>query len=300
MSQEEAFDKLRQLDLKSTSQDMISGLFRVIGEVPAVQTILGINNIIVRTRIGRGYYTPQDLACAPISKCLYLQRATLPNETAFYGCISDSNQQLEFGRMIGLYECSKLARSKTEHIGRQYITASQWKIVQPLKCISFINDKTFPNTSDLSKQIRCIIETYKKEASNLTSIQKELGNFLTKEFCKHVEPNHNYEYLITATIIHDMLYADEYNYDAVLYPSVPIEGRLGINIVIKPDVVKKKLSLYRIINQSYFRTKTEKLLRIDSGYDNKHHLLSAEKQDDDENICRILGINSLKELPIIE
>ena len=97
-----------------------------------------------------------------------------------------------------------------------------------------------------------------------------------------------------------MLYANEYNYDAVLYPSVPVEGRFGINIVIKPDVVKKKLSLYRIINQSYFKSKTESLLRIDNGYDNKCHLISAEKQDEDENICQILGIRSLKELPIIK
>ena len=298
MTQTEALENLKQLDLKSTSQEMVRELFRVIGNVPAVETTLDINNIIIRTRIGRGYYTQRDLACAPISKCRCLQRATLPNETAFYGCISDFNQKLEYGRMIGLYECSKLARSEPEGIGRQYVTASQWKILQPLKCISFINDKTFPSTKDLSKQIRFIIEAYKK--SNLTATQKELGNFLTTEFCKQVEPNHNYEYLITATIIHDMLYANEYNYDAVLYPSVPVEGRFGINIVIKPDVVKKKLSLYRIINQSYFKSKTESLLRIDNGYDNKCHLISAEKQDEDENICQILGIRSLKELPIIK
>lgn len=298
MTQTEALENLKQLDLKSTSQEIVRELFRVIGNVPAVETTLDINNIIIRTRIGRGYYTQRDLACAPISKCSYLQRATLPNETAFYGCISDSNKKLEYGRIIGLYECSNLARSETECIGRQYVTASQWKILQPLKCISFINDKTFPRTNDLSKQIRFIIEAYKK--ANLTTVQKELGNFLTTEFCKQVRPNHNHEYLITATIIHDMLYANEYNYDAVLYPSVPVEGRFGINVVIKPDIVKNKLSLYRVINQSYFKSEIESLLRIDGGYDNKGHLLSAEKQDTDEKICKKLGIRSLKDLPIIK
>ena len=47
MTQTEALENLKQLDLKSTSQEMVRELFRVIGNVPAVETTLDINNIII-------------------------------------------------------------------------------------------------------------------------------------------------------------------------------------------------------------------------------------------------------------
>lgn len=300
MNKQEALEKLKNLDLKYSTKEEVSMLFSTLEDIPAVViTLPEESKIITRTRMGRGFYTSTELSYCPVSKCGNIQRATLPNETAFYGCLADDEKHLENGRILGIYECSRLAQQGIKSIGREYITASQWEILRPLKVLSFINDKTFPETNNRSKIINLFVKQYKSGHVNDSPLIHETGDFLTSEFCKKVDKDCNYEYLITATVIHDLLYSPEHNFDAVAYPSVPAEGQLGINIAIKPSAADTKLSLYRVIDQSFFKYKDKSILRIDKGFDNQRHMLSGQQYGDDI-VCGQLGIHSIKELPIIK
>lgn len=300
MSKQEALEKLRSLELKHSTYEEVSSLFSILEDIPAVViTLPEGSKIITRTRMGRGFNTSTELSYCPKSKCYNLQRATLPNETAFYGCLVDDESHLENGRILGLYECSHLAQQGIGSIGREYITASQWEIIKPLKVISFINDKTFSETNNRSKIINFFVTQYKMGHTNDKPIIHEIGDFLTSEFCKKVERGCNYEYLITATVIHDLLYSSEHNFDAVAYPSVPAEGQLGINIAIKPSAADAKLALYRVIEQTFFKNKGQSILRIDKGFNNHMHILSGQQYGDDV-VCAQLGIHSIKELPVIK
>lgn len=299
MNKQEALEKLKNLDLRHSTSEEVSLLFSILEDIPAVViTLPKDSKIITRTRMGRGFYNSRELSYCPISKCGDMQRATLPNETAFYGCLSDDEEHLENGRILGLSECSRLAQQGINSIGREYITASQWEILKPLKVFSFINDKTFPETNNRSKIIDLFVMQYKLGHVNDSPLIHEIGDFLTSEFCKKVAKGCNYEYLITATVIHDFLYSLEHNFDAVAYPSVPTEGKLGINIAIKPSAADTKLSLYRVIDQSFFKYKDKSILRIDKGFNNQRHLLSGQQYGDDV-VCKQLGIHSIKELPIL-
>ena len=300
MSKQEALEKLRTLDLKHSTSEAVSALFSIIEDIPAVVVTLPKGSkIITRTRMGRGFVNSAELSYCPASRCSTIQRATLPYETAFYGCIADEENHLENGRILGISECSYLAQQGIDSIGREHITASQWEITKPIKVISFINDNTFPKTNNRSKIVELFVCHYKFNDVKDSHFVHEIGDFLTSEFCKKVAKGCDYEYLITATIIHDLLYSTEHNFDAVAYPSVPAEGQLGINIAIKPSAADTKLALYRVIEQSFFKYKDKSILRIDRGFDNHRHLLSGQQYGDDV-VCEQLGIKSIKELPFIK
>lgn len=111
MNKQKALGKLRTLDLKHSTTEEVSTLFSIIEDIPAVViTLPEGSKIITRTRMGRGFVTSAELSYCPASKCHNIQRATLPYETAFYGCLADEENHLENGRILGISECSSLAQ----------------------------------------------------------------------------------------------------------------------------------------------------------------------------------------------
>ena len=105
-----------------------------------------------------------------------------------------------------------------------------------------------------------------------------------------------YEYKRTAILTHDMLYDSQYNLDAIAYAPVQMEGRFGINIMLKPTSVDTKLELYRVLHCSFYKNKDTSLMLIDKGYDNNLDLIK-EIPIDEKEICWRLGIHNIKELP---
>lgn len=55
---------------------------------------------------------------------------------------------------------------------------------------------------------------------------------IDEDFCKVAKED--YEYKRTAILAHDMLYDSQYDLDAIVYAPVHMEGRFGINVMIKP------------------------------------------------------------------
>ena len=227
-----------------------------------------------------------------------MQRATLPNETAFYCCVSEDDRHLENTRYIGLFECSKLARAFNTR-GREYITESRWINKKPLNALSFVTDETFPNINDnvLMNNLR---KQYIQNKKNLTDNQIRLSRLINHEFTKVVVDN--IEYLISASIAHDIFYKIESSngigWDAIIYPSVQTHGRAGLNVIIRPDVVDRCLRMNLILELSHYKNSATSLLTIDSVRSSTFKLL--EKRGCDESqICHELKISSIKELPVI-
>ena len=57
---------------------------------------------------------------------------------------------------------------------------------------------------------------------------------------------------------------NEYNYEAIAYPSVKFNGQIGLNLAIRPDVVDSKLELFRILELCYYKNAAKGIFRIDN------------------------------------
>lgn len=298
MTKKEAVVQLAQLDLKTTSVLEIRKLYETITDLPAIIATIPADMIITRVRPGR-HTAKKDLTYPPISVCKKIQRSSLAGESAFYASLPDDQHHLENGRALGLSETSTLARQGKVSVGREYLTVSQWVTKQPLRVISFMTDNTFANTKNRSKHIKELTKYFAEQYHLLTDVQKEVIQIIDEDFCKVVKDGNVHEYKRTAILSHDMLYDSEYNLDGIVYAPVQMEGQLGINVMLKPASVDDKLELYRVIHCSYYKNGEQSLMMIDKGYDKYGHLLSKIPLEE-EIICQKIGIQRIKDLPIVK
>ena len=296
MTKEEACERLENLDVKNSSENEVRRLLELVEHIPITTAKLSIGTRIHRTRMGRGYYTPRDLTYKDPRHCISMQRASLPYESVFYGCLADNQSRLEYGRMIGLLECSKLARDM-EGFGREYVTSSVWVVTSPINIISFITDQTYVGEKKLCEQVKNFIRFYKEKHTNIDAIERRVGHVIDREFSKDV--NDNRDYLITATLVHDMLFEFNEDIDAVIYPSVQTKGDLGLNIAIKPEAADKKMRLHHVIDQTHYRYTDHSFVWLDKGYDANHHLIPSAPLTD-EILFEKTGFRHTHDFPIIK
>ena len=125
-----------------------------------------------------------------------------------------------------------------------------------------------------------------------------VADFISKEFSKIVPNGHNNEYKISALLADMMFY--EVGMDAVSYPSVKLGGQAGMNVAIRPDVVDKKLRLIDIADQCYYKNGQQGIIRIESIYDLKSSNYLSSRHLSDFDICRMIHINNIDELKLVE
>ena len=289
---------LENIDYYNNTYEDVSKLLCSIGEIPATKVVLMPNTIFSRFRMGSGYSSVSSLTYRNAKYCTSMQRATLPNETAFYCCVSADKGHLENTRYIGLFECSKLAKD-LDAKGREFITESRWINKEPLNALSFVTDKTFLDVKN-NNLLNALRKQYAQNKKNLTDGQIRLSELINHEFTKTVDDNR--KYLISASIAHDIFYKIESSngvgFDAIIYPSVPVKGEGGLNVIIRPDVVDRCLLFTLRVELSHLKNKEESLLNIDKIYSHNGKLLEKRK-DNEYVLCSQLNISSIKELPIV-
>ena len=143
-----ALKQVQSLDLLECDISIVSDLLYSIKDVPAIKATLTTGTTITRARPGRGFVQPHQLTYRPALKCNNFQRATLPNETAFYGCIAEDQRHNENARAISVAETATLARMGKESVGREYITIGLWALTRPISVISLITDETYPKVKN--------------------------------------------------------------------------------------------------------------------------------------------------------
>lgn len=243
-----ACKRLSNLDLSTFPIEEIKAIFENGIGLPATNVTIAKDVLIGRSRTQIGLSSYKEITYLPSNKCKYYQRASIPNKSVFYGVISSDKYDINNCFLISASETTKIADPE------KVFTTGFWRVKQSLKCISLIADNTFhtEKKNPLINQIREeMIKTLCKFSSPYEA--QKLIRYFGKEFSKTC--NQECDYLISA-LLSDLLF-DKFGYEAILYPSVQVKGKYGLNVAIRPDVVDKKLKFEKVFEWK-FGDKTQK------------------------------------------
>ena len=291
----EKIQRLRSIDLNDDSKT--EEIRRLLSQIrfPIVLSNVVAGATVTRARRGRGYRDKKDMSYKPSILCETYQRATLPNQTVFYGILSDDERHLENARAIGVSECSVLADEGYNSIGREYIAVSQWAITKSIAVAYIISANSFKDVHNnrLLENLRqdFINEYYDNDEALFVS------DFIVEEYSKKVASGHDNEYKISA-IYSDML-LHGFGFEAIAYSSVKLGGQAGLNMAIRPDVADSKLALFNIADQCYYKNAGHGIIRIESIYDVNNQCEQPAFQLSDSDLCIQLDIQSIDDLPLI-
>ena len=291
----EIIQRLRSIDLNDDSKT--EDIRRLLSQLrfPIVLSNAVAGAVVTRARRGLGYRDKKDMSYKPSNLCKSYQRATLPNQTVFYGILSDDERHLENARVIGISECSVLADGGINSIGREHIAVSQWVIKENITVACIISANSFKDVHN-----NRLLENLRQDFINKHCDNDEalfVSDFIVEEFSKRVTNGHDNEYKISATFANMLLH--EFGFEAIAYPSVKLGGQAGLNIAIRPDVADSKLTLIKIADQCYYKNAEHGTIRIESIYDVINQTEYPGLQQSDSDLCRQIGIQSIDELPLI-
>lgn len=287
--------RIRSIDLNDDSKTEEIRVLLSQLRYPIILSNAVAGSYVTRARRGKGYRDKNDMSYKPSSICKTYQRATLPNQTVFYGILSDDERHLENARAIGVSECSVLADEGINSRGREFIATSQWIITKDIAVACIISANSYKDVHN-----NRLLETLRQSFINKHQADEEalfVSDFIVEEYSKRVVSGHDNEYKISALFADMLLYGA--GFEAVAYPSVKLGGQAGLNIAIRPDVADSNLALSKIADQCFYKNGGHGTIRIESIYDvinqNEHPVL----QQSDSDLCRYLGIQSIDDLPLI-
>ena len=285
-------EELKNLDYANCSPKDVRNILTDIA-ILCVPFYIKKGVYILRGRRGAGFTKRSQMTYCPVDKCTSMQRATLANQTMFYGVISDDQSHQEKARAIITSECSKLCREGMTSIGRETFSIAHWEIIKPLYIVSLICDNTFEIVKDntLLNQLRKAFVLFHGEQKS-SNMEKQLSRFISSEFSKVVQ--YDYEYLISATVATDIV--RDMKYDGIVYPSVRLGGQAGLNIALTPKAVNCKLRFRRSFEQTLYKNEEQSFVRIEKVGGKK----LFPQQIPDDQMEKVLNVNSLSDLPVID
>lgn len=286
--------ELQKIPMISENVQQIKELVRYL-RFPIVGSVASKGFTIVRARRGDGYRTQTEVSYKTASLCKTAQRASLPNQTIFYGVLSDDERHLENARAICVAECSSLFREGILAAGREKITSTQWLITDDIRVACIMSANSFEGVSN-NKLLENIKANFLAKFSGDLDVLN-IAEFVEHEFSKKVQAGNESEYLLSASIADSLLYS--FDFEAVAYPSVKFGGQAGLNIAIRPDVVDSKLQLLNIVEQCYYQNGTNAILRQELVFDIKNKVCTPINKTTDAELCSILNINEIAELKLI-
>lgn len=244
MKTSDVINKLRGLDLSAYPFNEVLSLINCFDSIKFIRVKVSPGAIITRVRKGWGYHSRFEVSYPPVELCKQCQRATLPNNTMFYGTISDSKDSIIDNRAIAISECSKLARQGKETYGEEEFTVSDWLLNKEIQLATIVDDFAFCEVKN-NNMLKYAQDKFKE--FKLLPDFDEYARFVAEEFSKPVE--HNYEYLISASIAD--AYVNKTGLDGIMYPSVRIGGQLGMNIALKSQVSDNSLRILNVSEVTY-------------------------------------------------
>lgn len=207
--------ELKKIPMISENVQQIKELVRYL-RFPIVGSVASKGFTIVRARRGDGYRTQTEVSYKTASLCKTAQRASLPNQTIFYGVLSDDERHLENARAICVAECSSLFREGILAAGREKITSTQWLITDDIRVACIMSANSFDGVSN-NKLLENIKANFLAKFSGDLDVLN-IAEFVEHEFSKKVQAGNESEYLLSASIADSLLYS--FDFEAVAYPSV--------------------------------------------------------------------------------
>lgn len=252
--------------------------------IPWLHHPLKIGTIISRCRKGVPNLGRDSFGCKPAEIVEDYQRASIPHKTVFYGAVGD--REVEDGEFIAMLETSKIHRNNIE-FGKEEIYVSHWGVKQdiPMALIShpkvFVDSNIGSTVDEMQKNYNRLLPKYPAEQDFIIEFDK-LAEFVARQFAKRVKDGDNFEYLISAYFANNAMETD----CGIIYPSVQVNGKLGFNVALRPDIINSHLDFID----------AEKHILYKAG---NYMQVPANKYSDD-HLAVSLDISSLGILPKIE
>lgn len=174
-------------------------------------------------------------------------RASLSGSPMFYATAftKNVNKTLAYPRIVSAIEAMSLLRTKKMG-GIKCMTQSVWYVKSPIHLFAFPFSNKYKRACE---EIGILNDGWKSCVLNHHS--KESIEFFTYIGDLMAETNASCLYDITATCV-DYILA-HFNFDGIIYPSVPVEGQ-GLNICLKPSVVDDNIEFADAVIEVIFKS----------------------------------------------
>lgn len=246
----------RMLETDNFDRELLMHILKSFGEdVAVIPIMLLAEQKVLRTRPNKddffGYIHEMSYPPAEFART---DRASLEGKPMFYASVYTKDAEITkaLPRIVSALETIPLLKDIGAS-GVKVMTQSVWMVNEPIHAFAF----PFSNK-------------YKRACSEIDMLNKGWGETLRMnysnesiEFFTYIgdlmaQPQTSCLYDITATCVDYIL--SNFNFEGVIYPSVPVEGE-GMNICIKPVVVDSKFSFLgaaiEIITRSGMQTSIE-------------------------------------------
>lgn len=238
-----------RLDNVSSSEENLQELYSIFNSIddfslPIIRFYIDKGAFVVRQRInpqGKDFSSISELSYPPSEYCTDYGRANLKGHSMFYCCSFATDENAPEPRYTTLLETSKFIWDK-ESKGIERATCSRWDVIEKLNLLALPFSQNYERTFDDIVQIQ---EEWEKEVQK-KGVNKDglaLVEYMSEEIAKNV--NNMIDYFKIANFIYYLLYMNKKTMDSdgIIYPSVAAAGE-GFNVVLKPDVVDKKLRFH--------------------------------------------------------
>ena len=158
-----------------------------------------------------------------------------------------------YPRIVSALETITLLRSKGA-TGVKCMTQSVWNVNDNIHLFAFPFSEKYKRACKEIGMLKARWKTLRRE-----SYSKESIEFFTYIGDLMAETNTSCLYDVTATCVDYIL--THFNFEGVLYPSVPLEGE-GLNICLKPNVVDKKLTFADAVTEIILRNGEQSTIEI--------------------------------------
>ena len=227
------------------------------GIVPLVHFNLEVGTYVIRQRINnkdKEFSTVSELTYPPMAACKGYGRANIPYHPMFYCCSFADDFTSPLPRYISVLETSDFIKRK-ETTGIERSTCSRWDVIERLDLLALPFSTEYERTIPIIKQIQDEWKIVKQE-KGINNEALELVEYMSNEIAKEI--TNNDDYFKIANFVYYLLYINEQTkeMDGIIYPSVAAAGE-GFNIVLKPEVVDKKLK-FSVASLCYLVKKGEK------------------------------------------
>ncbi len=184
------------------------------------------------------FCTQKDISYRTDNKNIkYYGRANRPHSSMWYGSFASKDILTPVVTIFGEM------KTQREVYKQHDFTIGRWEVINDLNLVNIVSEND-PKFNDLQRMVY-------EQIGNDRERQKiiDVTKFIAKVFSKPVneKEDHNYKISVAFTdiILNNSFQFNGKNtrFDGIIYPSIQIKGKQGMNVVLKPESVDTCLKL---------------------------------------------------------
>ena len=265
-------------------KEFVHRLVNSVFPIPWLHHPLKTGTIISRCRKDAHNLLKESFRCKPPERITEFQRASIPYESVFYGAVGD--RDVEDGDFIAMLETSSLHRNNQDR-GQEEIFVSHWRVTKAIDMALICHPNVFVD-SNQNSTVNAMQKNYIRRLPDYPSekefipIFDKLVEFVAGQFAKKVSEGDNIQYMISSYFAHNSFSTES----GIIYPSVQVNGKLGFNVALRPDIAENNLEFIGAEKHILYKKK-DCFIQVPTDVYS------------DEYLASLLGISSLDTLPII-